>query len=119
MANQSEYGATFGKYSADDAPDNVNHFLKIIFLKKIKSHVEICSSSQWKGILFYLIVYRIPSPTTQITVKWSLIYPLKKKEKKTFYKPLFLLSNHTDIKSYCKKGGMPLLSITAAAVWQK
>lgn len=86
-----------------------------------KSHVEIHSSSQWKEILFYLMVYKIPSPTTQITVKRSLIYPFEKREKKKkFYKPLFLLSNHTDIKSYCKKrGGMPLLSITAAAVWQK
>lgn len=77
--------------------------------------MEIHSSSQWKEILFYLMVYKIPSPTTQITVKRSLIYPLKKKK---FYKPLFLLSNHTDIKSYCKKRreGMPLFSIAAAAV---
>lgn len=68
--------------------------------------MEIHSSSQWKEILFYLMVYKIPSPTTQITVKRSLIYPLKnKKKKKRFYKPLFLLSNHTDIKSYCKKEG--------------
>lgn len=29
MANQSEYGTTFRKYSADDAPDNVNKFFKI------------------------------------------------------------------------------------------
>lgn len=42
--------------------------------------MEIHSSSQWKEILFYLMVYKIPSPTTQITVKRSLIYPLKKKK---------------------------------------
>lgn len=47
-----------------------------------KSHVEIHSSSQWKEILFYLMVYKIPSPTTQITVKRSLIYPFEKREKK-------------------------------------
>lgn len=28
------------------------------------------------------MVYKIPSPTTQITVKRSLIYPLKNKKKK-------------------------------------
>lgn len=43
--------------------------------------MEISSSSQWKKILFYLIVYKIPSPTTEITVKRSLISPLKKKKK--------------------------------------
>jgi len=72
MANQSEYGTTLGKYSADDVHDHT--------LKK-KSHVEIHSSSQWKEMLFYLIVYKIPSPTTQITVKRSLIYPFGKKKK--------------------------------------
>lgn len=64
--------------------------------------MEIHSSSQWKEILFYLIVYIIPSPAPQITVKMSLIYPF---EKKKFYKPLFLFSNHRDVKSYCKKRG--------------
>lgn len=71
MGNQSEYGTTFGKYSAAEISDHVNKFKK----KKLKLHVEIYSSSQWKEILFYLIIYKIPSPTTQITFKRSLIYP--------------------------------------------
>lgn len=43
--------------------------------------MEIHSSRQWKEILFYLIVYKIPSPSTQISVKRSLIYPFEEKTK--------------------------------------